>query len=192
MRFFFEGPPIPKARHRSRIAGRHVISYDPQDIEKRKTKRYVLNEINENSYDKILDGPIAISVTNYIPIPKSLSQKKKDSLEGTYCSKRPDVDNYVKWIFDVLNELAYTDDGQIAHLLSKKIYSKSPRMEVQITKLAETHAQHGAQISEKPSEDQIIALILKANLLGLKQQIIQNASVKKDGNTLKVFYDTIM
>lgn len=192
MRFFFEGPPIPKARHRSRVVGRHVISYDPQDKEKKKIKQYVLNEINENNLSQISDGPIAVSVLNYVPIPQSLSNKRRDELDGQYCDKRPDVDNYVKWIFDILNKLSYRDDGQIAWLLSKKVYSKSPRMEIELTKLDDTPTQHGAQLNARPTEEQIVALIQKANLLGLQQRVICNAAVKKDGSTLKVSYESVL
>ena len=48
---------------------------------------------------------------------------------------KPDVDNIAKSVQDALNSLAFRDDGQIAWLDVRKIYSDCPRVEVIIERL---------------------------------------------------------
>ena len=45
-------------------------------------------------------------------------------------TKKPDVDNVVKSIFDGLNKVAFKDDTQIVELHCSKRYSYTPRVEV--------------------------------------------------------------
>lgn len=188
MKFFFEGPPTPKARHKTRVVGRRVYSYDPQDKQKKLAKNYVLEEITSKDFTKISDGPIAVSVLNYVQIPRSLSKKKQKALEGQFCEKRPDVDNYVKWIFDVLNDLSYKDDGQVALLLAKKIYAEEPKMIVEVKKLSDHTTDYSTRISKKIDLEQIAYLIDKANFLGLQGRVINNISCDIEGDEVHIKY----
>jgi len=72
-------------------------------------------------------GPLHIDLAFYMPIPQSLSQKKKLAMDGTphYC--KPDVDNLIKLALDCCNGIVYKDDCQVAVICAKKIYSTEPR-----------------------------------------------------------------
>lgn len=137
VKFVIESIPIPKARHRTKILGRRIITYDPQHQAKMRTKALIRLQMDQNNYNILENCPLEIEVLSFVEIPQSLSQKKKDELEGTYCYKRPDIDNYCKNYFDILNEIAYKDDGQISSLISKKIYSKNPRVEITLNSIGE-------------------------------------------------------
>jgi len=135
VKFIIESIPIPKSRHRTKILGRRIITYDPQHQEKIRTKNIIRHQMAQNNYSILENCPLEIEVLSFVEIPQSLSVKKQEELDGTYCYKRPDIDNYCKNYFDILNEIAYKDDGQIASLISKKIYSKNPRVEITLNSI---------------------------------------------------------
>lgn len=135
MKFVLEENPIPKARHRSHIVCGHVMSYDPQKAEKMRAKFDIANQMRKNGFQSIQDGPIDISINNFVKIPNSWSQKKKIAFEGSPCISKPDLDNYAKFYFDVLNGIAYTDDKQITRCYLEKAYSIHPRVEICIKPL---------------------------------------------------------
>lgn len=84
---------------------------------------------------ELITGPIAVNVLFHMPIPKNLSKKKKDESIGKYHIKRPDTDNLIKGVFDALNNLVWKDDNQVCKIAAKKIYSESPRIEIEINEL---------------------------------------------------------
>lgn len=83
-------------------------------------------------YIKKFTNPIYVETVFYMPIPKSLSIKKRNLLDGTFCDAGGDMDNLLKALWDSLNGHAYTDDKQIVWSKEKKIYSFEPRIEIKI------------------------------------------------------------
>lgn len=79
--------------------------------------------------------PLKVTAIFFMPIPKSLSKRQQERLNGEWHTSKPDADNVQKSVQDALNNLAYHDDGQIAWLDVKKIYSDCPRVEVMIERL---------------------------------------------------------
>ena len=69
----------------------------------------------------------------YMPIPQSLSDRKRKAFEGQAHVKRGDLDNFVKAVCDALNKIAYADDAQISCIDAVKLYSAEPRAEIEIT-----------------------------------------------------------
>ena len=76
--------------------------------------------------------PIRAELRLYFPIPQSISKKKREfmSKRQAWYTKKCDIDNATKIIFDALNLLAYRDDAQICELYAVKLYSDTPRVEV--------------------------------------------------------------
>ena len=60
--------------------------------------------------------PIGASITFFIPVPPSWSQKKKTLHHGRFHQSKPDIDNLTKAVLDSL----MTEDKQIAHLEVQK------------------------------------------------------------------------
>lgn len=75
---------------------------------------------------------IAVTLRFYCPIPSSFSKRKREQLRGQLCLKKPDIDNYVKLVFDALNGIAWEDDNAVASLYAVKLYDENPRTEVYI------------------------------------------------------------
>lgn len=96
------------------------------------------------------EGNVKMSITCYYGITKKdieaieknniktkAFKEAKGKLDGTIRpTKKPDLDNVIKAIADSLNGIAYKDDAQIVEVVSKKFYSKRPRVEVTIEDLA--------------------------------------------------------
>lgn len=70
---------------------------------------------------------ISVTVTAFMPIPKSWS-KQKSNLARTYRlphTSRPDADNLAKTVLDALNGFAWDDDCQVVELGIHKTYAGS-------------------------------------------------------------------
>lgn len=129
IQFEIPSAPVPKARPRT-VSGKggFVRTYTPA-----KTVNY---EMVVKNYAKIamdgrppLTGPVQLSCSFYLPIPKSWSKTKKaDALAGKLLPiSRPDIDNYIKAVLDAANEIVVRDDSQVVALVSKKQYSETPK-----------------------------------------------------------------
>ena len=129
------GIPVGKGRPRMSVRGGHPRAYTPE-----KTVRYenLVRTTFMNDYpDAVpLDVPVRVDIYAQFPIPKSWSKKKKAS--ATYVTKKPDIDNIIKSVFDGLNGVAWMDDAMVAYVVAEKQYTdKMPRCCITITTLEE-------------------------------------------------------
>jgi len=85
--------------------------------------------------DAPLQEAILMAIEVRLPVPKSLSKKKKFmALSGSLKPiKRPDLDNYVKAALDALQGVVFRDDSQICEIRAKKTYSETPGMNIIIS-----------------------------------------------------------
>lgn len=132
MKFHLEEIPIPKARHRTKIAGKKLIAYDPQSQKKNSTRWKLKRAMSRKGYIKACVGTLQLTLCLGIPMPKSWPQKRKNALLGRFCITRPDLDNYLKYYCDVMNDIVYDDDKRISFICSSKIYSVKPFVEIEI------------------------------------------------------------
>lgn len=59
--------------------------------------------------------------------------KKAKSCKKDYHTQRPDLDNLEKAILDGLNKVAFVDDCQVVELNSKKVFSDTDKILINIT-----------------------------------------------------------
>lgn len=136
--FTIPGVPVGKGRARFSNMGGAVRAYTPA-----KTRHYEdlirCEACKVMNGDRPLDEPILITVTAYVPIPKSFSKKKQlQASEGEIkpgC--RPDVDNFAKAALDGCNAIIFRDDSLVTDLIARKRYSHRPRLVVTIETEAE-------------------------------------------------------
>lgn len=129
---FLEIEPKPYARPRKskklENAGKKNPFYNPRDGYKKKLKKEIEKKIKEayNSF-QIIDGEVHLIAEFGLEPPKQYTESKnkwklvKDKIITPIV--RPDVDNWIKPVMDVLNKLVYNDDGQITILHTEKVYS---------------------------------------------------------------------
>lgn len=122
------GEPIPLHRHML-SQGR---MYNPSATQQRNFARACAMQLPETP----LQGPIEAKLKFYFSRP--LNHYRTGKFAGqlkpgmpTWHSKRKDIDNLIKFVFDSLNGLAYEDDSQISIVSSAKMYTDGePRTEV--------------------------------------------------------------
>lgn len=130
------GNPIPQKRAKFARRGNFVSCYDPLS----KLKEQYKWQIKTQFRDEILTTPLKLDLTFFMPIPASTTKlKKKQMVNGLIAhTKKPDLDNLVKFIFDCMNNIVFHDDAQISELRTRKIYSEKPGTLVRLFTLADT------------------------------------------------------
>ena len=130
------GNPTPLAR--PRFSTKIGKAYNSQAKLMQHLSFLVAQQWSKFGYS-VLNGSILCRTTFFMPIPKSLSKKKKDLLNGRYHDHRPDTDNLVKMILDVITlaGCCWNDDAQVAVINATKIYSNKPKTEISLVSLGE-------------------------------------------------------
>lgn len=136
--FKYRGEAVGKGRPRVTRRGNHVHTYTPE-----KTRMFedaIRFELLASTCEKIPVYPQGIPLKAEIKIgasvPASYSKKKREKcLSGEIApTKKPDIDNVLKSIFDALCGFAMDDDNQITEIIAEKIYAEQPFVEVTITR----------------------------------------------------------
>lgn len=130
----FQVPGVPKTKGRPRFRrfGNFVTTYsDSKTVQAEKNIRNVFLEKN-NTSNSDNDCAIGIDMIFDMKIPESISKKKREELNNTPHTKKPDIDNLVKAVLDSLNKVAFKDDSQIFKLYCLKKYSYDPKTVVNL------------------------------------------------------------
>lgn len=127
------GEPVAQARPRFAIVAGRAMAYDPK--KSRDYKEYVKLAAAEKAPASLLEGPLALKLDIYRPIPKSFSRKKAAEAEAGQLrpTTKPDADNFLKGVKDALKNVIWKDDSQVVDILVRKFYSEKPRIEIQIS-----------------------------------------------------------
>ena len=135
MRITFEipGPPHGKARHRT---GKWGV-YNPKnnaEYESMVKRQY----LDAACGALIRDGPVAIMLKFYFPIPRRVSKATKAAMaQGKIRPAiKSDIDNCAKSVMDGLNGAAYHDDKQVVDLKAEKWYAFEPKTEVTVMEVS--------------------------------------------------------
>lgn len=87
-------------------------------------KEFIAWEVKKKIKSPLTQAVGIESITFHMPIPKSLEGKVK---VGQWHTKKPDIDNLVKGLFDAANGVAWVDDNRIVSIGQiKKVYSDKP------------------------------------------------------------------
>ena len=117
MIYVLKGNPIPLARARTSYVLRR--NYDGQKAQKMITGIDLQCQRNDEPF---LKGPLLFKCTFYLPIPTSISKKKRDYYFNRYHIARPDTDNLIKYILDVCQGIFYEADSIVAKIEAEKRY----------------------------------------------------------------------
>ena len=133
----FTIPGKPKALKRHRVA-RNGRMYDPSSTDKKE----IWLQIAKYRPKLPLAGDIYLKAIFYMPRPKhhyrtgKYKHLLKDSYKDMiYHSYKPDLDNLVKMVADVIQPQMICDDSQICILQAEKIYG-TERTEVTIEEIS--------------------------------------------------------
>lgn len=81
--------------------------------------------------------PVIMECCFCFPIPQSASHKKRTMMREQIIkhTKKPDLDNLLKFVKDCLNSSVWHDDSQVVHVEAIKEYSDNPRTTITIQAL---------------------------------------------------------
>lgn len=116
--------PRGKGRPRFRRMGKFLQAYT--DKETRDYENTIRDLTGKNAPFKPYEGAIEIETVFYKPKPKSYSKKT------TKFTKKPDLDNMSKSLWDAFNKLYWKDDSQVISSISSKRYGEPARIEVKM------------------------------------------------------------
>ena len=137
IKFTIKGTPRPLKRHRSTRSG-HM--YDPSSTDKKE----MWLQIARHRPKRPLADNIYLKLIFHMPRPKhhfkTKAGKPTDIVKDKYAriklhSYKPDLDNLVKMVADVLQPQMICDDSQICILQAEKIYG-TERTEVTIEEIS--------------------------------------------------------
>ena len=137
--FRYYGDAVGKARPRYSQRNGYVQTYTPkktQDFEEAIQQSFRLAHYPKEIPVYTREVPIKITVDIAVAVPKSWSKKKTEQALDWFIfpTKKPDLDNVLKSIFDALNGYAYEDDAQIVVIESERFYASEPYIQVVVEK----------------------------------------------------------
>lgn len=127
------GIPRGQARARSRIVRpKHssgtgfVMHY--KDAKQKQAEAQLVEGLSPHHPGRVISGPVMIDVEARFPVPKSWSKKRKAAaLAGEIPhTKKPDIDNILKHVIDVMNGWWIEDDKQVVACSCRRCYSAEP------------------------------------------------------------------
>lgn len=104
--------------------------YNPLHVEKQRAQASLASQYEGG---KPMEGPVWAEVVFTLSMAKSWPVKKRESLAGTPCLKKIDVDNCLKFLFDSLKDIVIVDDCQIWHCIVSKVWGDQSATKVVIS-----------------------------------------------------------
>lgn len=150
MRIVIPGKPIPKQRARHANRGKYVVTYDPQEKDKKRVQEIITSQLSEraNSLEKLTAielGKIcsakafSVKFIFFLPVNQSdsVSAKNKKLWGITKANVKPDYDNMEKFYLDCANGILWDDDAKVIKGTAEKLYSEEPRVEIEVKAVKE-------------------------------------------------------
>jgi len=131
--FMVEGTPVPKGRPRFARRGKFVSTYSPKTTVDYESKVSESAKLAMGASEP-LETPVGAYIYITLPIPASYSKKRTQAcLSGEERpTKKSDIDNYCKAIFDGMNGIVFLDDSLVVSLHATKVYGTIGMVEVMI------------------------------------------------------------
>lgn len=148
IKFIYHGEAVGKGRPRVSRRGNYVHTYTPEKT--RNFEEAIRFEFMASNCEPMpvypKEVPLKVIVVVGVAIPQSYSKKKQEMCRKGLLvpSKRPDLDNICKSVFDALQGekgsggYAFVDDSQIVAIHAQKLYSEKPFVEVVIDEYKRT------------------------------------------------------
>lgn len=131
--FMVEGTPIPKGRPRFARRGKFVSTYSPKTTVDYESKVSESAKLAMGASEP-LETPVGAYIYITLPVPASYSKKRTQAcLSGQERpTKKSDIDNYCKAIFDGMNGIVFVDDSLVVSLHATKVYGTIGMVEVMV------------------------------------------------------------
>lgn len=134
--FTIPGAPVAKGRPRFARRGNFITAYSPEKTVNYENLVKVMASQAMRAKPPISEA-VDVSVTIFVVPPASWSKKKVTQalVHEIWPTKKPDIDNHVKILFDGMNGIVFIDDAQVVRLQATKMYSHTAHAHVSISLL---------------------------------------------------------
>ena len=131
--FMVEGTPVPKGRPRFARRGKFVSTYSPKTTVDYESKVSESAKLAMGASEP-LETPVGAYIYITLPVPASYSKKRTQAcLSGEERpTKKSDIDNYCKAIFDGMNGIVFVDDSLVVSLHATKVYGTIGMVEIMV------------------------------------------------------------
>ena len=132
---FFVVPGKPSAKKRPRFS-RHSVYNSQKSVEDR--FRWELKKQLPKGFAMLpRDTALSVECGFFLPIPKSVSKKQRSLMsdEKFWHTKKPDLDNHLKYVLDCMAAVVFCDDCSVVRISTVKKYSDAPRTEIVVRKV---------------------------------------------------------
>jgi len=137
IKFTINAKPIPQPRARASSIGGQVRMYEPTRTgPKGNRKPHPIVAFKDAVRDAAKEaialpysGAVYCALVFWMPRVTSDGKKKT----GLFHTKKPDIDNLIKSVFDAMNGLAWLDDSQVVQVIALKAIcdpGQEPRVDV--------------------------------------------------------------
>lgn len=141
VQFLVPGEPVGKGRPRVSTISGQARMFTPK-----KTAIYegvIAMVANAAMFGRpLIEGPVMVELRIVMAVPQSKSKKwKAQALAGeVFPTKKPDMDNVIKAIYDGLNGVVWKDDVQVVDAFVRKRYGEVPGVHVHVVPLMQEAA----------------------------------------------------
>lgn len=134
--FLVPGNPVGKGRAKAARRGKFITMYTPEKTASYESLVAHAAHVAMNGRS-LIDGAVSVELDIRMQIPASWSKKKQiQAAEGLIpASKKPDIDNCEKAIFDGMNSVVWVDDVQVVEVSKRKRYAETPGVVVIVREL---------------------------------------------------------
>lgn len=117
-----DGVPLSQPRARAYRVGSSIRMYDPARNAKKKHQIELIQAIRESCEDYAATIK-KFRECEHIHVEIQFEFKSKKNNCFTLNSSKPDIDNLIKYLFDMSNGILWSDDRKICSVSAKKINS---------------------------------------------------------------------
>lgn len=134
MKFFFNIEPVPQGKPMFSTKPYPHMYYKARSNNFRKELETLLAQVMKDHMYEFVSQEVPLLVDIYLGIemPKSYSKKKKEMLKGAPHTIKPDIDNYVKNIFDAMTGIVWERDEQVSQVIAKKVWAEKPFIDIEV------------------------------------------------------------
>jgi Holliday junction resolvase RusA-like endonuclease len=129
--FTIYGEPVPKGRPRFSTRGKFPVAYTPEKTKNYESEVGMMAKAAMGSSNP-LEGALEAFIYVSFPVPASYSKKRTEAclIDSEKHTKKPDLDNICKILFDGMNGIVFKDDSQITSIHATKVYGKVAKVEL--------------------------------------------------------------
>jgi Holliday junction resolvase RusA-like endonuclease len=129
--FTIYGEPVPKGRPRFSTRGKFPVAYTPEKTKNYESEVAMMAKAAMGASEP-LEGALEAFIYVTFAVPASYSKKRTEAcLSGQEKhTKKPDMDNVVKYVIDGMDKIVFENDSQFTSIHATKVYGEVAKVEV--------------------------------------------------------------